>query len=95
MEVHMLIALIFLIVFGLVVLAGIILSLAAGLRTVPRQGFRLPFQPAPDNDFFPLVLMLTQVDPLWHPGLGNLPDPTGDGQPGEITIPTTPNIPFS
>ena len=90
----MLIALIFLIVFGLVVLTGIILSLAAGLRPVPRLGFRLPFPPASQNGFFPLIRTLTQTDPLWHPGRGDLPDPTGEDQPGEMTVPTPPNIPF-
>ena len=72
----MLIALIILIVLGLVILTGIILSLAAGLRPVPRFRVRLLFPTAPQNDFFELVRTLNQTDTLWHPGRGDMPDPT-------------------
>jgi hypothetical protein len=51
MEVHMLIALIVLIVLAVVVLTGIILSLVAGLRPVPRFNPRLLFPTVPRNDF--------------------------------------------
>jgi hypothetical protein len=95
MEVHMLIALIFLIVFALVVLTGIILSLVAGLRPVQRLSSRLPFPAASQNDFFLMVRTFTQTDPLWHPGRGDLPDPTGEDQLGEMIVPAPPNIPFS
>lgn len=67
-------ALILLIVFALVVLAGSILSLAACLRPTPR----LPFPTVPQNDFFHLVRILTMTDTLWHPGRGDLPDPSGE-----------------
>ena len=78
-------ALILLIVFALVVLAGFILSLAAGLRPVPR----LPFPTAPQNDFFQLVRILTKTNTLWHPGRGDLPDPSG-----EAPAPEFPNHPM-
>jgi hypothetical protein len=67
-------ALILLIVFALVVLTGFILSLASGLRPISR----LPFPIAPQNDFFQLVRILTMTDTLWHPGRGDLPDPSGE-----------------
>jgi hypothetical protein len=79
MEVHMLIALNILIILALVVLTGIILSMAAGLRPVPRFNPRLLFPTGPRNDFFELVRTLTQTDTLWHPGRGDLPDSTGGG----------------
>ena len=96
----MLIALIILIVLGLVILTGIILSLAAGLRSVPRFRVRLLFPTAPQNDFFELVRTLNQTDTLWHPGRGDLPDPTAIDVAGEpsvlppsgMTMP--PNIPL-
>jgi hypothetical protein len=93
MEVHMLIALIILIVLALVVLTGFILSLVAGMRPVPRFRARLPFPTEPQNDFFWLVRTLTMTDTLWHPGQGDLPDPTtgdGTGEPSVLTPPTTP-----
>ena len=91
----MLIALIILIVFALVVLTSFILSLAAGMRPVPRFRAHLPFPTEPQNDFFWLVRTLTQTDTLWYPGRGDLPDPTGGDQPGEMTVPTPPNSTFS
>jgi hypothetical protein len=100
MEVHMLIALIVLIVLAVVVLTGIILSLVAGLRPVPRFNPRLLFPTVPRNDFFWLVRTLTQTDGLWHPGRGDLPDPTaGDGTGEPSVLPPSgmimpPNIPF-
>jgi hypothetical protein len=68
-------ALILLIVFALVVLTGFILSLIAESRPVPR--LPLPFPTVPQNEFFQLVRILTMTDTLWHPGRGDLPDPTG------------------
>jgi hypothetical protein len=94
MEVLMLIVLIILIVLAVVVLTGIILSLAAGLRPVPRFNPRLLFPTAPQTDFFDLVRTLTLTDTLWHPGRGDLPDPIGGDQPGEMTVPTPPNSTF-
>jgi hypothetical protein len=77
----MVIALIILIVLALVVLASIILSIAAGLPAIPR--FRFPFPIETRNDFFDLVRNLNQSGDLWHPGRGDLPDPTaGDGTNG-------------
>jgi hypothetical protein len=90
----MLITLIILIVLALVVLTGIILSLVAGLRPVPRFNPRLLFPTAPHNDFFELVRTLTQMDTLWYPGRGDLPDPAGGDQTGEMTVPTPPNSTF-
>ncbi len=69
-------ALILLIIFALVVLTGFILSLVAGLRPVPR--LPPPFPTASENDFFQFVRILTMPDTLWHPGRGDLPDPTAD-----------------
>lgn len=91
----MLIALIFLIIFGLVVLTGIILALAAGLWPILRLDFRLPFPAASQEDFFLLLRTLIQSDSLWHSGRGDLPDPTGEDQLGEMIVPAPPNIPFS
>jgi hypothetical protein len=71
-------ALILLILFGLIVLTGVILSLLAGIRPVPRFNLRRLFPIPPSNDFFSLIRMLNDPDPLWHPGRGDLPDPTGD-----------------
>ncbi len=85
----MVFALIILIVLGVVVLAGLVLSLAAGLRPMPRFNPRLLFPIALRNDFFDLVRTLTQTGDLWHPGRGDLPDPTGD-----IPAPEIPNIPM-
>ena len=68
------VALILLILFGLIVLTGFILSLAAGMRPAPR----LPFPTVPQNDLFQFIRILTMTDTLWHPGRGDLPDPTGD-----------------
>ena len=90
----MLIALIILIVLAVVVLTGIILSLAAGLRPVHRFNPWLLFPTAPQTDFFDLVRTLTLTDTLWHPGRGDLPDPTAGDQPGEMTVPTPPNNTF-
>jgi len=81
--------LILLILFGLVVLTGLVLALIAGIRPVPRLGLRrLIPTPAP-NDFFSLIRMLSSPDPLWHPGRGDLPDPTV-----EAPSPEFPNHPI-
>ncbi|MGD0879150.1 MAG: hypothetical protein ABSA01_13530 [Anaerolineales bacterium] len=64
-------ALILLTIFALVVLAGFILSLAAGMRPRPH----LPFPTPPENDYFDLTRILTMTDTLWHPGRGDLTDP--------------------
>lgn len=89
----MLIALIILIVLAVVVLTGIILSLAAGLQPVPRFNPRLLFPTAPQNDFFELVRTLTLTDTLWYPGRGDLPDPTTGDSAGEPSVLLPPNIP--
>ena len=90
----MLIALIILIVLAVVVLTGIILSLAAGLRPVPRFNPRLLFPTAPQNDFFELARMLPLTDTLWHPGRGDLPDPTATDGTGELSGLLPPNLPM-
>jgi hypothetical protein len=94
MEVLMLIALIILIVLAVVVLTGIILSLSAGLQPVPRFNPRLLFPTAPQNDFFDLVRTLTQTGTLWHPGRGDLPDPTAVDGTGELSGLLPPNLPM-
>jgi hypothetical protein len=71
-------ALILLILFALVILIGFVLSLIAGIRPVPRFDLRRLFPAPPQNDFFPLIRMLSSPDLLWHPGRGDLPDPTVD-----------------
>ena len=78
------IALILLILFGLIVLTGFILSLAAGIRPAPRINPRLLLPDTPPNDFFSLIRTLTMTDPLWHPGRGDLPDPSGDAPAPEF-----------
>jgi len=78
-------ALTLLIVFALIALTGVILSLAASLRPIPR----LPFPTVPLNDFFQLVRILTMTNTLWHPGRGDLPDPSG-----EAPAPEFPNHPM-
>jgi hypothetical protein len=78
-------ALILLLVFALVILAGFILSLEADLWPVSH----LPFPTAPQNDFFQLVRRLTMTDTLWHPGRGDLPNPSG-----EASGPEFPNHPM-
>ena len=90
----MLIALIILIVLAVVVLTGIILSLAAGLRPVPRFKPRLLFPTAPQNDFFDLLRTLPLADTLWHPGRGDLPDPTAADGTGELSGLLPPNLPM-
>jgi hypothetical protein len=75
---------IFLILFALVILTGFILALIAGIRPVPRFDLRRLFPTPPQNDFFSLIRMLTEADPLWHPGRGDLPDPTGDAPAPEF-----------
>lgn len=90
----MVFALIILIVLAAVVLAGIILSLAAGLRPMPRFNPRLLFPTAPRNDFFDLVRTLTQAGDLWHPGRGDLPDPTAADGTSEPTGLLPPNPPM-
>ena len=82
-------ALILLILFGLVILTGVILSLIAGIRPVPRFDLRRLFPTPPPNDFFFLILTLTGTDTLWHPGGGDLPDPSG-----EAPAPEFPNQPM-
>jgi len=68
--------LILLILFGLVVLTGFILALIAGIRPVPRLDLHRLFPTPPQNEFFSLIRTLSNLDPLWHPGRGDLPDPT-------------------
>lgn len=75
---------IFLILIALVILTGFILALIAGIRPVPRFDLRRLFPTPPQNDFFSLIRMLTEADPLWHPGRGDLPDPTGDAPAPEF-----------
>lgn len=77
-------AIILLVLFGLVVLAGFILALIAGIRPVPRFDLRRLFPAPPQNDFFSLIRILTMTDTLWHPGRGDLPDPTGDAPAPEF-----------
>jgi len=71
-------AIILLALFGLVILTGFILALIAGIRRVPRFDLHRLFPTPPPNDFFSLIRTLTMTDTLWHPGRGDLPDPTGD-----------------
>jgi len=71
-------ALILLILFGLIVLTGFILSLVAGIRPVPHFDLRRLFPTPPPDDFYFLIRTLTMTDTLWHPGRGDLPDPTAD-----------------
>jgi len=71
-------ALILLILFGLVILTGVILALIAGIRPLPRFNLCRLFPTPPPNDFFSLIRTLTGTDTLWHPGRGDLPDPSGD-----------------
>lgn len=78
-------ALILLILFGLVILIGFILALIAGIRPVPRFDLRRLFPTPPPNEFFSLVRTLTMTDNLWHPGRGDLPDPTGDAPASEFS----------
>ena len=77
-------ALILFIFFGLVILTGFVLSLIAGIRPVPRFDLRQLFPTPPPNDFFFLIRTLTMTDTLWHPGRGDLPDPTGDAPAPEF-----------
>jgi hypothetical protein len=49
----------------------------------------LPFPTVPLNDFFQLVRILTMTNTLWHPGRGDLPDPSG-----EAPAPEFPNHPM-
>jgi hypothetical protein len=79
-----LIALILLIVFGLVILTGVILALIAGIWPVPRFDLRRLFPAPPPNDFFSLIRTLTMTDTLWHPGRGDLPDPSGEAPAPEF-----------
>lgn len=81
-------AIILLLLFGLVILIGVILSLIAGIRPVPRFDLRRLFPTPPPNDFFFLIRTLTVADTLWHPGRGDLPDPSGDAPAPEF--PTRP-----
>ena len=90
----MIFALIILIVLGVVVLAGVVLSLAAGLRPLPRFHLSLLFPTAPRNDFFDLVRTLIQTGDLWHPGRGDLPDPTAGDGTGEPSGFLPPNFPM-
>jgi hypothetical protein len=69
---------IFLTLFALVILTGFILALIAGIRPVPRFDLRRLFPTPPPNDFFFLIRTLAGIDNLWHPGRGDLPDPSGD-----------------
>jgi hypothetical protein len=81
-------ALVLLIVFGLVILTGVILSLVAGIRPVPRFDLRRLFPIPPRNDFFFLIRILAGTDNLWNPGRGDLPDPSGDAP--ALEFPTHP-----
>ena len=90
----MVFALIILIVLAVVILAGIVLSLAVGLRPMPRFNLRLLFPTAPRNDFFDLVRTLTQTGDLWHPGRGDLPDPAAVDGTGELSGLLPPNPPM-
>ena len=69
--------LILLIILALVVLTSVILSLISGLFPVPR----LPYPPEPQDDVFQLLRTIMLTDLLWHPGRGNLPDPSGEIPP--------------
>jgi len=82
-------AIILLVLFGLVVLTGIILSLIAGIWPLPRLDLRRLFPTPPPNDFFFLVRTLAGTENLWHPGRGDLPDPMGDAPAPEF-----PNYPM-
>ena len=82
-------ALILLILFALVILTGVVLSLIAGIQPVPRFDLRRLFPAPPPNDFFSLIRTLTMTDTLWHPGRGDLPDPSG-----EAPAPEFPNQPM-
>jgi hypothetical protein len=77
-------ALILLILFGLVILTGFVLSLIAGIRPVPRFDMRWLFPTPPPNDFFFLIRTLAETDNLWHPGRGDLPDLSGDAPAPEF-----------
>jgi hypothetical protein len=77
-------AIILLAFFGLVILTGVVLSLVAGIRPVPRFDLRWLFPTPPQNDFFSLFRILTEANPLWHPGRGDLPDPTGEAPAPEF-----------
>ncbi len=72
------IALILLIIFALVVLAALVLMFIVGIQNTPRFGFLLPFTKAVEDDFFTLIWILSQVNTIWHPGRGDLPDPSED-----------------
>ncbi len=90
----MLIALIILIVLAAVVLTGIILSLVAGMRPMPRLGTRMQFPVVPNNGFFDLVRTLTMASNLWHLGRGDLPDPTAEDGTSELSGLLPPNPPM-
>ena len=51
-------ALILFVLFGLVVLTGVILALIAGIRPAPRFDLRRLFPAPPPNDFFSLIRVL-------------------------------------
>ncbi len=70
------IALILLIIFALVILAGFVMTLIASIRSISRFDFLMPFTKALEDDFFTLIRTLNQVNTLWHPGRGDLPDPS-------------------
>jgi hypothetical protein len=77
-------AVILLILFALVILTGVILSRVAGIWPGLRFDLRRLFPTPPPNDFFSLIRILTDTDPLWHPGRGDLPDPSGDAPAPEF-----------
>ena len=81
-------ALILLVLFGLVILTGFILALVAGIQPVPRFDMRRLFPTPLQNNFYSLIRMLTEADTLWHPGRGDLPDPTGDAPAPEFPNPS-------
>ncbi|GEM_PF-2319467 len=72
------------IIFGLIILTGFILSLVAGIRPVPQFDLRRLFPTPPPNDFFFLIRTLTMTDTLWHPGRGDLPDPSREAPAHEF-----------
>jgi hypothetical protein len=80
----LLFAIILLILFGLVILTGVILSLIVGIRPVQRFDLRRLFPTLPPNDFFSLIRILTYADPLWHTGRGDIPDPVAEAPAPEF-----------
>lgn len=78
------IILIILILVALVILTGVFLALAAGVRYALRFNFRLPLLHIPENEYFSLLRRLAHTSTLWDPCQGNLPDPSGEPSVPEI-----------